>query len=113
MAKKRPLEARRHWTEADARRVLAELDASGQPLKTFTRSHGLVPQRLEWWLRRLRRPSSSSSPSFSFVEATVRSTPLDAAAAVVRLPDGLSIELTGTTPAWIAALARALARPAP
>lgn len=113
MAKKRPLEARRHWTEADARRVLAELDASGQPLKTFARARGLVPQRLEWWRRRLRRSSSSSTPSISFVPATVRGAPVDAAAAVVRLPDGLSIELTGATPAWIAALARALARPAP
>jgi hypothetical protein len=113
MSKKRPLEARRHWTDAGARRALTELDASGQPLKTFARARALVPQRLEWWRRRLRRPSSSSTSWISFVPATVRATPLDAAAAVVRLPDGLSIELTAATPAWIAALARALARPAP
>lgn len=112
MAKKRPLGTRRHWTAADARRVLAELDESGQPLKTFARARGLVPQRLEWWRKRLRASSSSHPSSLTFIPATVREAPPSVAVAVVRLADGISIEVTGVSPAWIAAVARALARPA-
>ena len=37
------------WTRRDAHRVLALWRQSGQPLQTFARMHGLVPQRLRRW----------------------------------------------------------------
>lgn len=112
MAKKQHPGTRRHWTEADARRVLAELDDSGEPLKTFARARGLVPQRLEWWRKRLRAPSSGGAAAITLVPAIMRAEPLGAPTAVIRVLDGTLIELTGASPGWIAALARALARSA-
>ena len=41
--------SRPHWTEADARGVLAEWERSGKTLEAFARSRGLVSQRLAWW----------------------------------------------------------------
>ena len=113
MAKKQHLGVRRHWNEADARRVLAELDASGEPLKTFARTRGLVPQRLEWWRKRLRSSPITGPVALTLVPAVVRAEPLAAATAVIRLADGTRIELAAVSPAWIAALAHALARPTP
>ncbi len=50
---------RTRWTAADAEAVLAELEASGQPLAEFGRERGLHPVRLSRWRRRLgSRPSS-------------------------------------------------------
>jgi transposase-like protein len=44
------------WTEADAREALAALAASGRSLRAFAREHGLDPQRLYAWRRKLQRP---------------------------------------------------------
>jgi transposase-like protein len=44
---------RRRWTEQDARFVLAALERSGKPLRVFAEEHGLDPQRLYLWRRRV------------------------------------------------------------
>jgi transposase-like protein len=44
---------RPRWTEQDARDVLAALARSGQPVSTFAAEHGLDPQRVYLWRRRL------------------------------------------------------------
>jgi hypothetical protein len=54
MAKRSSPTSRQQWTEADARRVLADWERSGITLEAFARSRGLVPQRLAWWRKRLR-----------------------------------------------------------
>jgi transposase-like protein len=64
---------RRRWTEQDARVVLAALEQSGKPVRVFAEEHGLDPQRLYVWRRRVAegdrttfrevivRPSSAAS----------------------------------------------------
>jgi transposase-like protein len=41
------------WTERDARDVLAALARSGKPVSAFAEEHGLDPQRVYLWRRRL------------------------------------------------------------
>ena len=116
MAKRRSSPSRRtHWTESDARRVLAEWERSGHTLEAFARSRGLVPQRLAWWRKRLRTSQSETSAALTLVPATVIDTAPVAStghAVMIRLAHGIVIELDGAPPSWIAALARELARPA-
>lgn len=45
--------ASRRWREAQARTVLAELDASGLEVVDFCRRHGIDHQRIGYWQRRL------------------------------------------------------------
>lgn len=42
-----------HWTEGDARRVLAAWAASGLGRAAFARRYGLRATRIAWWERRL------------------------------------------------------------
>jgi transposase-like protein len=44
---------RPRWTEQDARAVLAALEQSGQSVRVFAEAHGLDPQRLYEWRRRV------------------------------------------------------------
>ena len=116
MAKRRSSPTRRtHWTESDARRVLAEWERSGHTLEAFARSRGLVPQRLAWWRKRLRGSRTETRAALTLVPATVIDATAVAPAgpaATIRLPHGIVIELDGASPSWIAALTRELARSA-
>lgn len=49
----RSLFDRPRWTERDARDVLAALRRSGKPVSVFAAEHGLDPQRVYLWRRRL------------------------------------------------------------
>ncbi len=109
MAKRSSPASQRQWTEADARRVLADWERTGGTLEAFARSRGLVPQRIAWWQKRLRdRPVAQTA--LTLVPATVIGAGLAEPAAVIRLPHGVMIELGGASPDWVAALARELAR---
>jgi hypothetical protein len=44
---------RPRWTERDARDVLTALHRSGKPVSVFAAEHGLDPQRVYLWRRRL------------------------------------------------------------
>jgi transposase-like protein len=44
---------RRRWTEQDARAALAALERSGKPVRVFAEDHGIDPQRLYAWRRRI------------------------------------------------------------
>ena len=110
MAKRSSSAARRHWTEADARSVLADWERSGDTLEAFARSRGLVPQRLWWWRKRLRELPPEAPKALTFVPATVIDPELATRVAVIRLPHGVVIELAGASPSWVAALARELSR---
>ena len=113
MAKRPSAGSRRpHWTEADARRVLADWERSGETLEAFARSRGLVPQRLAWWRKRLRVAGPETSTALTFAPAAVIGAAAAAPAAAIRLPHGIVIEVDGVSPAWVAALACALARSA-
>jgi hypothetical protein len=116
MAKRRSTVSRRtHWTESEARRVLADWERSGHTLEAFARSRGLVPQRLAWWRKRLRASRLETSGSLTLVPATVTGDAAIGSAgatAMLRLPHGIVIEIDGASPSWIAELARELARSA-
>lgn len=62
--------ARPRWTEQDARGALAALRRSGKSVRAFAMEHGLVPQRLYSWKRRL----GGAEPT-TFQEVVVRSAP--------------------------------------
>ena len=51
----RPTPFDRRWTEETARAVLAALERSGKPIRVFAEEHGLDPQRLYAWRRRVAR----------------------------------------------------------
>jgi transposase-like protein len=44
---------RPRWTERDARAALTALERSGKPVSVFAKEHGLDPQRLYAWRRRV------------------------------------------------------------
>jgi hypothetical protein len=48
--------ARRHWSESDARVLLAAWRRSGQALTAFAQPYGIHPERLGRWHRLLREP---------------------------------------------------------
>ncbi|SRR5579883_42160 len=56
------------WNEHDARRVLEALERSGQPVSAFAAEHGLDPQRVYLWRRRL----GASAERTTFREVVVR-----------------------------------------
>jgi len=49
----RGLHGPKHWSETDARRVLALHASSGESRAAFARRHALRATRLVWWRRRL------------------------------------------------------------
>lgn len=104
-----PSSRRTRWTEADARRVLAEWKSTGDTLEEFARSRDLVPQRLAWWRKRLRGRPPAEPTALTFVPATVIGSGAEPAA-VIRLSHGVVIELAGASPSWVAAFARELTR---
>jgi Transposase len=59
----------RRWTEEDARAVITALARSGQPVSVFAEEHGLDPQRVYLWRRRL----GEAEPT-TFQEIVVRSS---------------------------------------
>ncbi|HEY4178765.1 MAG TPA: transposase [Kofleriaceae bacterium] len=69
---------RPRWTEEDARAALAALERSGRPVGVFAAEHGLDPQRLHAWRRRL----AGGEPT-TFRELIVRSPPAAASFEVV------------------------------
>ena len=101
------------WTPSEARKALARWKKSGQPMATFARGLGVSGQRLRWWQSRLgewNEPAEASSPRL--VPAVVTSVPA-AAAVMVHVPGGVTIEITDAVavPAeWVATVARELAR---
>lgn len=124
------------WRPADARRVLAAWQASGESLAAFADAHGINPQRIAWWRKRpsesAAMPTSLAEPSprplqlpattapvaspgtLEFLPMTVKATPKQAAhAAVTLVVGGVRIEVAepeATSPEWLACFAASLAR---
>ncbi len=57
------------WDESDARWVIGLAEAEGVALHHLAREHGLDPQRLYWWRRRLA--STAVAPEGGFVAVQV------------------------------------------
>jgi transposase-like protein len=80
---------RPRWTEQDARAALAALERSGKPVRAFAEEHGLDPQRLYAWRRRV-----AGGDGTTFRELIVRPSPptssLDERRPFeIRLPSGI------------------------
>ena len=112
------LRNRRPWTESEARFVLEACAGSGEALVTFARRMKLVPQRLQWWQKRLEQPASEvgSPPEEApvFVPMVVRAEPVDGLpdkSAAVLVSGGVRVEvreLDAKSAAWVATIAKAL-----
>ncbi|HZT93474.1 MAG TPA: hypothetical protein VE985_03235 [Gaiellaceae bacterium] len=78
------------WSEEDARQVLDALERSGQPVSAFAAEHGLDPQRVYLWRRRL----GAGAERTTFREVVVRAAGSDrfeivlTSGATVRVPTG-------------------------
>jgi transposase-like protein len=77
----------RHWTEDDARQVLARGEREGKSITALAREQGVSPQRLYWWKKRLRGEAPSTS---SFVEVSIRA-PQQAQPFAVQARNGRSV----------------------
>ena len=112
------LRNRRPWTESDARLVLDACASSGETLAKFARRMKLVPQRLQWWQRRLERPASQVKSAIdetpTFVPVVVQADPAGRAsgeAAAVLVSGAVRVEVRELDPrsaAWVAMVARSL-----
>ena len=119
-------QARRRWSEADKRRLVAETIGPGATVHGVARRSGVSPSQLFAWrklyrvgagLERAVPPALPSVPGFAAVEIAPATPP--AVADVVPAPSGLiEIELAGgdrvrisgaPDPAVVAAALRALA----
>ena len=106
-----------HWSEADAREVLAALDASGESVSTFAEHHGLHPHRLWRWRRKLSqaaqaRAKGEDGPLEQVAFAPVVVSGLGREVAVVVRVGSVEIEIvdtSGVEASWLAALVRAAA----
>lgn len=64
---------RRTWSKADKARIVAEIGSSGASACAVARRHGLSPQQLFGWRRRLREAAGgySEAEELKFVPAVV------------------------------------------
>ncbi len=117
-------QARRRWSEADKRRLVAETIGPGATVHGVARRHGVSPSQLFAWRKLYRAgpeiertvPALPSVPGFAAVEIAPATPP--SVADVVPAPCGLiEIELAGgdrvrisgaPDPAMVAAALRAL-----
>ncbi len=94
------------WSEKEARVVVEAWRRSGRALSTFAREHGISVERLGWWSRKLVGPKGSRDRKqrerndgygyapIEFVPAVLAGdSGVRDAVVVVRLPDGIEIEL--------------------
>jgi transposase len=84
---------RSRWTAEDARQALVALARSGKPVPVFAADHGIDPQRLYAWRRRL----GGAEPT-TFQELIVRPSPRislteGAAAFELALPSGVVVRV--------------------
>ena len=87
--------------------MLEEWRESGVTIAEFSRRRGLVPERLYLWRKRFAAEIAEPARALTFVPATVLSTNAEV---VVRLPNGVLLEIANASPSWIAAVVSELTR---
>jgi hypothetical protein len=101
------------WTDDEARLVLEAWRQSGDSGAVFARARGLKAPRLYRWSNRLRGravPKQRAVAAMSLVPAVV--TTKDAEL-VIRVPNGVAIEIAHGSPTWIATVISELMRTSP
>jgi hypothetical protein len=109
------------WTADEARQVVEAWRASGLSLAAFARERGLIAERVRWWSKRLGDWGPAKGEEvLQFAPVVVRDLRPIAATpgggVSLRLAGGVVIEVAdvATVPAaWVSALVKGLARPAP
>ena len=102
--------AGKHWSEKDARRVVAAWRRSGESIRAFAVRHGFVRQRLYYWTQRLESPPAGT-PAPQFVPAVVREVN---GSGSVRIRIGnvsIEIDAPAVSPEWAASLIAKLSAP--
>ena len=82
----------RRWDESDARWVIGLAEAEGAALHPFAREHGLDPQRLYGWRRRLA--STAVVPEAGFVAVQVVDAGDPRAPTTSERGDGVVVEMS-------------------
>ena len=62
------------WSEHEARSAIAAWRKSGVSIDEFAKAHGLVPQRLYWWRKRLESTVDETQPAVKLLPVEVSST---------------------------------------
>jgi transposase-like protein len=107
----RSLFNRSRWTEQDARAVLAALEGSGQSVREFAEEHGLDPQRLWSWRRRVAGGDTTTFRELVVRPAQPTASQQERPAFEVGLPSGIVIRVpAGFEPAALAQLLDVLAQ---
>ena len=110
---------KRRWSEREARRVLVTWRVTGESLAGFGRRHGLRPQRLSWWSKRLadwrEEGSAKSTSGPGLVPAVIRGGESVGLAPTItlRMRSGIALEISdpsSVAPSWLGEVARELAR---
>ena len=83
---------RPRWTEQEARAALAALERSRKPVSVFAAEHGLDPQRLYSWRRRLGRAKPTTFQELIVRPARISITDGDAPFEVV-LPSSVVVRV--------------------
>lgn len=107
------LPTHRRWNIADAQRVLAAIERSGETVEDFANAHRLRAGRIELWRRRLGHQLPATAPGFQEISPATVSAALAASpkstvdlvfpdGRVLRFDPGLCVDRLG-------AIARALA----
>lgn len=97
---------RPRWTEEDARAVLGALGRSGKPVRVFAEEHGLDPQRLYLWRRRLGAVAEGDTTTFR--ELIVRPPSRDAGGSAFEIVLGSGVVVRVPASFDATALARLL-----
>ena len=111
--------ARRRWTEADRRRLVAETLAPGATVHAVARRHGVNTSQLFTWRKQLRLElepiAAPPTPDFAAVAIapvmppSVADVPMPSGLIEIELPDGGRVRISGAPdPAVVAAALRAV-----
>jgi transposase len=111
--------ARRRWTEADRRRLVAETLAPGATVHAVARRHGVNTSQLFTWRQQLRLEleplAAPPTPGFAAVAIvpvmppSVADVPVPSGLIEIELPDGGRVRISGAPdPAVVAAALRAV-----
>jgi len=102
------------WSREEAQEAINAWERSGESLTAFARQHGVVPQRLSWWRKRVTKGPVPKLASPALMPVTVRQAPL------IALPSAPVSVRWGTVrldvadpskvpPQWLATLVASLA----
>jgi transposase-like protein len=104
------------WREPEARQALEACASSGESILVFSRRHGIIPERLYWWRRRLKRKSPRPRDEkvvtrAPLIPVMIRPTPPKTQVVdhVMVIAGKLRVKVANTSvvsPEWIAALLR-------